>query len=418
VDLRPHREWRKQFPTKETLIAAMDEALQQIPGANWNFSQPIADNVEEAVSVVKGELAVKIIGPDLKQLEGTADQIVDLMQHIPGVSDLGVFRVLGQPNLNLIVDRNRADRYGINVSDIQDAIETAVGGKAVSQILQGERRYDLVVRYQEPYRATIDEIASIRILAPSGERVSLGQLCDLKLEDGASMIYRENNSRYLAIKYSVRGRDLGSTVRDAINLVASKVRIPEGYRLDWTGEYESQKRAAARLAVIIPITVLVIFLILYSEFGWFKWSALILGTVIIAPVGGLVALLVTNTHFSVSSGLGFLALFGVSVQIGVILVEYINQLRRRGHTLGDAVLRGASRRLRPIMMTMLAASLGLLPAALSHDIGSDSQRPFAIVIVGGLVSALVITVFLLPTVYVWVGRPDDELPQAGEVAES
>jgi len=267
VDLEPRTRWRPQFPTKEDLIAAMGKELEQIPGVAWNFSQPIADNVEEAVSGVKGELAVKIFGPELRPLEQKADEIAQVMKAIPGVEDLGIFRVIGQPNVNLTVDRAKADRFGINVSDIQDAIETAVGGKVVSQVLQGEQRYDLVVRYQEPFRRTVKDIANIRILAPSAERVSLSQMCDLGVRDGASMIYREQNSRYIAIKYSVRGRDLGSTVRQAITEVGHKVNLPEGYRLEWTGEYESQQRAARRLTLIIPITILLIFLILYSEFA-------------------------------------------------------------------------------------------------------------------------------------------------------
>jgi len=418
VDLKPRSEWRSRFHgRKEELIDAMDEQLEKIPGVIWNFSQPIADNMEEAVSGVKGELAVKISGGDLKQLEQKADEIADVMKNIPGIEDLGIFRVMGQPNVNIAVDRARADRYGINVSDIQDAVEAAVGGKAVSQILEGERRFDLVVRYQAPYRRTADEIANIRLLAPSGERVSLGQLCDITIEDGASMIYREENSRYIAIKYSVRGRDLGSTVREAIGAVNRKVKLPEGYRIDWAGEYESQQRANARLAVIVPITILLIFLILYSAFDSFKWALLIMANIAIAPIGGIFALLITGTHFSVSSGIGMLALFGVSVQIGVIMVEYINQLRARGHTVVNAAVEGAVRRLRPIMMTMLVATLGLLPAALSHDIGSDSQRPFAIVIVGGLIVDLALSLLVLPMLYVWLARPSDRLPAAGEAFE-
>jgi cobalt-zinc-cadmium resistance protein CzcA len=408
VDLKPRGEWRPQFHgRKDEVIAAMDARLEQIPGAIWNFSQPISDNVEEAVSGVKGELSVKVYGSDLVALERTADQIADVMQQVPGIEDLGVFRVIGQPDVNLRVDRAKADRYGINVSDIQDAVETAVGGKAVTQVLDGERRFDVVVRYQEPYRRTIEDIANIRILAPSGERVSLGQLCDVRIEDGASMVYREANSRYIAIKYSVRGRDLGSTVEEAIRRVGREVKLPEGYRLDWAGEYESQQRAARRLAFIIPITVLIILLLLHSMFQSFKWAAVILLAVSLAPLGGLLALLLTGTHFSVSSGIGFLALFGVSVQVGVIMVEYINQLRARGLPLVDAVIEGATRRLRPIMLTMLVATLGLLPAAMSHDVGSDSQRPFAIVIVGGLLVDLLIGVFLLPNLYlVFAGEHD------------
>jgi len=410
VDLLPRAKWRSEFKTKDDLIAAMDKDLSKFPGVDWNFSQPISDNVEEAVSGVKGELAVKLFGADLKVLEAKADEIQDVMRKIPGVADLGTFQVRGQPNVNLVVDRAAADRFGVNVSDVQDAVETAVGGKAVSQILIGEQRYDLTVRYQKTFRSTVEDIANIRILAPSGERVSLGQLCQIKLEDGASTIYRQGNSRYIAIKYSVRGRDLGSTVRQAIEEVGRKVSLPEQYHLDWTGEYESQQRANRRLAVIVPITILLMSFILYSAFDSWKWVGLILAVVSLSPLGGFLSLLATGTHFSVSSGLGFLALIGVSVEIGVIMVEYINQLRTRGMNPREAAKEGAALRLRPIMMTMLVATLGLLPAALSHDIGSDSQRPFAIVIVGGLIVELIISIVLLPALYVFWARSGDKLP--------
>ena len=413
VDLRPREEWRSQFHGKKTeLIDAMDQKLQQFPGVDWNFSQPISDNVEEAVSGVKGELAVKLFGRDLKTLEDKADQIQGVMSQIPGVADLGTFQVRGQPNVNVNVDRAAADRYGINVSDVQDAIESAVGGKAVSQILIGEQRFDLTVRYQPQFRRTVDDIANIRLPAPSGERVSLAQLSKITLDDGASTIYREGNSRYIAIKYSVRGRDLGSTVRQAIEDVGRKVKLPEGYHLDWTGEYESQQRANRRLAIIVPVTLLLMAFILYSAFGSWKWVGLILAVVALSPLGGFLSLLITGTHFSVSSGLGFLALIGVSVEIGVIMVEYINQLRTRGMPVREAAKEGAALRLRPIMMTMLVATLGLLPAAMSHDIGSDSQRPFAIVIVGGLIVELLVSVILWPTLYVFWARPGDRLPPA------
>jgi cobalt-zinc-cadmium resistance protein CzcA len=411
VDLLPKEKWRPAFhKNKEELIAAMDRELEKMPGVIWNFSQPISDNVEEAVSGVKGELAVKIYGDDLKLLEQKADQIVGIMGGVKGVQDLGVFRVIGQPNLNYVVDRAAAARFGINVSDVQDAIQTEVGGGAVSQVLQGEARYDLVVRYQKPYRDTREAIEDIRLLSPSGERVSLAQLTQVKVEDGAEEIYREQNQRYVAIKYSVRGRDLGSTVEESIAKVNKEVKLPPGYHLDWAGEYQSQKRANNRLMLVLPITITLIFIILYTMFRSGKWAMLIMCNVIMAPVGGLLALLFTHTNFSVSSGVGFLALFGVSVQTGVIMLEYINQLRVRGHSIEESAVEGAVLRLRPIMMTMLVATLGLLPAATSHGIGSDSQRPFAIVIVGGLVSALVISVFLLPTLYVWIAGEHDVLP--------
>src|SRR6202795_146661 len=370
--------------------------------------------MEEAVSGVKGELATKVYGVDLKLLEEKADQIVNVMRQIKGIEDLGVFRALGQPNLNFEVDREQAARYQINVADIQDAIQTAAGGMALTQVLQDEARYDLVLRYLPQYRTTKESIESIRLLSPSGERVSLTQLCKIQELDGGSEIYREGNQRYVAIKYSVRGRDLGSTVEEAIKKVNAQIQLPRGYRIDWEGEYESQKRAQARLFLIVPLTILLIFFILYTMFRSFKWAALILANVALAGIGGSFALLMSGTNFSVSSGVGFLALFGVSVQTGVIMLEYINQLRARGYSIEDSAIEGAVLRLRPIMMTMLVATLGLLPAALSHAIGSDSQRPFAIVIVGGLIAALIMSVFLLPTLYVWVARERDVLPRAEE----
>jgi len=411
VGLKPKEEWRPIFhENKDNLISSMNRQLQQIPGVIWNFSQPISDNMEEAVSGVKGELSVKIYGQDLKTLESLGNQIVSVMGTVRGVKDLGLFRVIGQPNLTFTVDRKACARWGINVADVQDAIETAVGGKAVSQVLQGEARYDVVLRYQKPYRDTREAIENIRLLSPTGERVSLAQLTQVSTTDGAEEIYRENEERYIPVKYSVRGRDLGSTVEEAIAKVNAEVPLPKGYHIVWAGEYQSQQRADKRLMIVLPITVLAIAIILYSMFRSLKWSLLILATVAMAPFGGMLALLLTHNNFSVSSGVGFLALFGVSVQTGVIMLEYINQLRAHGHSIIKSAIEGAVLRLRPILMTMLVATLGLLPAALSHDIGSDSQRPFAIVIVGGLITTLAISVFLLPTLYVWIAEEGDILP--------
>jgi cobalt-zinc-cadmium resistance protein CzcA len=374
--------------------------------------------MEEAVSGVKGELATKVYGDDLKLLEEKADQIINVMRQVKGIEDLGVLRVLGQPNLNVSVNRNQAARYQINVADVQDAIQTAIGGNALTQVLQGEQRYDLVLRYLPQFRNTKEAVENIRLLSPLGQRVSLAQLCNIEEREGGSEIYREGNQRYVAVKYSVRGRDLGGAVEEAIQKVNTQIQLPRGYQIKWEGEYESAKRAQARLLLIIPLTILLIFVILYSMFRSYKWALLILLVVTMAPIGGLLALLMTGTHFSVSSGIGFLALFGVSVQVGVIMLEYINQLRARGHSIEDSAIEGAVLRLRPIMMTMLVATLGLLPAAVSHAIGSDSQRPFAIVIVGGLLAALLISVILLPTLYVWVAREGDRLPEPEEAFES
>jgi heavy metal efflux system protein len=412
VDLKPKDEWRPVFhKDKEQLITAMDRALEALPGVLWNFSQPIADNMEEAVSGVKGELAVKLYGDDLRTLEAKGTEIIGVMRSIRGIQDLGLFRVVGQPNLNLTVDRQQAARYQLNVADVQDAVQTAVGGAAFGQVLQGEQRYDLVMRYLPAYRDTKDAIARIRLVSPIGERVALAQLCAVSVTDGANEIYRESNSRYIAIKYSVRGRDLGSTVEEAIKKTDSQVKLPVGYRIEWAGEYESQQRSQRRLAIVLPLTILIIVMILYTMFNFYKWAVLMLANMAMAPLGGLLALLLTGTHFSVSSGVGFLALFGVSVQTGVIMLEYINQLRARGHSIADAAVEGAILRLRPILMTTLVATLGLLPAATSHDIGSDSQRPFAIVIVGGLMVGMLINLVLLPTLYVWCAGDGDLLPE-------
>ncbi len=411
-ELKPKEQWRPVFhQNKEALIAAMNREVDKVPGAVWNFSQPIEDNVGETVSGTKGQLAVKLFGIDLRTLDEKGEQVANAMRDIPGITDLKLFRVVGQPNLNFTVDRQKAARFGINVADVQDAMETAVGGKAVSQVLKGEQRYDLMVRYQEPYRDTRESIENIRLVSPSNERVSLGQMANVEVRDGAYDIYREANARYIAVTFSVRGRDLGSTVEQAIQKVNHDVKLPTGYHLQWAGEYENQQRSMKRLTIVVPLTVLVIFIILYSMFNSAKWALLILSVVTMAPFGGVLALLITGTHFSVSSGVGFLALFGVSVQTGVILLEYINQLRARGHSIKEAAIEGAVRRIRPVMMTMIVAIVGLIPAALSHAIGSDSQRPFAIVIVGGLITELLLSRVLLPTLYVWVAREGDVLPK-------
>ena len=412
VGLKPKDEWRPIFhQNKDNLIAAMNRELtKRFPGVSWGFSQPIEDNMEEAVSGVKGELATKVYGSDLHLLEEKANEVADIMSHVRGIADLGVLNVTGQPDLDYTVNREAAARWGINVADVQDAIQTAVGGSALTQVLRGEEVYNLTLRYLPQYRDTPQAIDNIRLLSPSGERVSLAQLCTAREADEGSEIYRENNQRYVAIKYSVRGRALGDAVREAIQRVDAGVKLPRGYHIAWEGEYQSEVRAEARMAIIVPITVLLIFILLYTMYRSFKWAILILATVAMASIGGLLVLLITRTNFSVSSEVGFLALFGVSVQTGVIMLEYINQLRARGHSVEEAAVEGAVLRLRPIMMTMLVATLGLLPAAMSHGIGSDSQRPFAIVIVGGLVANLVMSIFLLPTLYVWIARDKDVLP--------
>ena len=409
VDLKPKSKWRPQFHDKEELISAINLELAKMPGVVWNFSQPISDNVQEMMSGVKGELVVKLYGDDLKILSQKAEQIKATIGAVKGIEDLGVFQVLGQPNVNIEVNRDKISRYGLNVADVQDVIETAVGGKAASQVIDGEKRFDIVVRYQPQYRENVEQIKRIAVVTPDGFRIPLDELADIKIDDGASLIYRQASSRFIAIKFSVRGRDLGSTIEEAQAEVKRKILLPEGYHLDWSGEFESQRRAEARLAVVVPFTVLAIFFVLYLMFDSVKWALLIMADVMLARIGGVLALFITGTNFSVSSGIGFLAVFGVSIQTGMLLVSYINQMRKEGHSIRDAVVEGACLRLRPIMMTALVATFGLLPAAFSHAIGSDSQRPMAIVIVGGLLADLIMAFYLMPTLYLWFAREGDVL---------
>jgi len=393
--------WRPEFhKSKDDLIAAINREVSVIPGVVLGFSQPISDNVEEALTGVKGQLAVKIVGDDLNALNDMAEQIARSIKQVPGVVDLGIFRELGQSNLHIEIQRERAERYGLSVADVERTIETGVGGRVESQIVEGERRHDLVLRYASVDRDSVDAVRRLLIPLTDGHTVPLGQVADITIVGGVSRIFREANRRYIAVKFGVRDRDLGSTVADAQAIVAKNVHIAPGYEVSWGGEFESARRAGKRLAIVIPATVVLIFVLLFAMFGRPREALIILGNVLLtSPVGGLAALLFTGTNFSVSSGVGFLALFGVSVQTGVILVAYIDELRVDGLGIDAAIEKAADLRLRPIMMTALVATLGLLPAAISSGIGSDSQKPLAIVVVGGLISSLALSLVLLPMLY-------------------
>ena len=413
VGLKPKEEWRPVFrQDKDRLIAAMDRELEKIPGVTWGFSQPIEDNMEEAVSGVKGELATKVYGDDLKVLEQKADQIVSVMQQVRGIEDLGVFRALGQPNIDFEVDREQAARYQINVVGHSGCDSDRSGrngsntGIARRAALRPGAALSAAISHDEGSAGRYPAAVAIR-----RESLARASSARLRRRTAARKFIAKKTSATWRSNIACAGRDLGGAVEEAMRNVNAQIQLPRGYHIDWEGEYESQKRAQARLLIIVPLTILVIFMIIYSMFRSPKWAALILATVAMASVGGMLALLITGTHFSVSSGVGFLALFGVSVQTGVIMLEYINQLRARGGTIEESAIDGAVLRLRPIMMTMLVATLGLLPAALSHAIGSDSQRPFAIVIVGGLMVNLAMSIFILPTLYVWLARDGDKLPE-------
>jgi cobalt-zinc-cadmium resistance protein CzcA len=412
--LRPRDEWRKQFHgRKDALIEALSRDVSVLPGVSFGFSQPIADNVEEALTGVKGQLAVKIAGDDLNALDDLADKVARTIRDVPGVVDLGIFRELGQSNLHVEIDRRRAERYGLTVAQVEDVVEKGIGGRPVTQIIEGERRHDLVARWAAEQRDSVESIRRLLIPVEGGALVPLSQVADVKIVGGASRIYREGGRRYIAIKLGVRGRDLGSTVAEAQRRVAAAVRLPAGYTMTWGGEFESARRAGRRLAIVIPATLVAIFVFLFAMFGRAREALIILGNVLLtSPVGGLMALILTGMNFSVSSGVGFLALFGVSVQTGVLLVAFATDARRRGAGVDEAILAATSQRLRPILMTALVATLGLLPAALSTGIGSDSQKPLAVVVVGGLFSSLTLSLFVLPLLLKLFAGPPPAAPTA------
>ena len=410
VGLKPYREWSGRYRDKAALVEAINRRLQAFPGIVFNYTQPAEDAVDEAETGLKSSLAVKIFGPDLRTLEDRAGAIKRVMAKVPGIGELSVVKQLGQPSLTVTVDRAKVARYGLNVADVNGLISAAVGGAVATQVVQGEKLFDLVVRLEPRYRQTPEAIANILIATPGGQQVPLKEVADVRVASGASFIYREGNSRYIGVQYSVKDRDLAGAVEDAQRQVAAAVKLPAGYRMVWGGEYEEYTTSRKQLGFILPLTLLLIFLLLFMLYDNLKFPLVtVLAVLISGPVGGLLALAITGTPFSVSSAIGFLALFGVSVQTAVIFISYANKLRRDGMGIAEATREAAILRLRPIMMTALVAALGLLPAALSTTVGSDTQRPFALVIVGGLFSRLLISVFLMPALYALVARPHDRL---------
>ncbi|HEV2349438.1 MAG TPA: CusA/CzcA family heavy metal efflux RND transporter [Terriglobia bacterium] len=412
VGLKPYSDkaWSGDIRTKEQLTDSIRRKLETYPGIIFNYTQPAEDAVDEALTGLKSALAVKVYGPDLNVLQDAALKIKETLQHVPGFAELTVVRELGQPSLLVDVDRAKIARYGINVADVEAVIQAAVGGQAATQVIQGEKLFDLVVRMQPQFRSSARQISNLLVATPAGQQIPLMQLAEIKQGNGASFIYRENNSRYVGIQYSILGRDLARAVADGQAAVRKAVPLPPGYRLEWGGEYSEFLAAKRQMSVIGPLTVVLVFLILFALYGNFKFPITIaLGVLMTEPVGALLALKLTGTPLSVSSVLGLLALMGVSVETAVILVSFINKLRQEGQSIRSATLQASLLRLRPIMMTALVACLGLLPAALSHGIGSDTQRPFAIVIVAGLISRLLLGFFVNPVLYEMVAREGDVL---------
>jgi cobalt-zinc-cadmium resistance protein CzcA len=414
VGLKPYKDsaWTMAggIHTKEELTDSLRHRLEQFPGIIFNFTQPAEDAVDEALTGLKSALAVKIYGPDLNVLQDKAVEIKNILAQVPGFRELTVVRELGQPSLLVDVERAKIARYGINVADVEAVVQAAVGGQAATQVIQGEKLFDLVVRMQPRFRESAQAIGNLLVGTPAGQQIPLSQLADIRQGNGASFIYRENNSRYIGIQYSIVGRDLARAVDDGQQAVRKALSLPQGYRVSWGGEYSEFLQARSQLDVIVPLTVVLIFLILFALYGNFKFPIIVvLSVVMTEPVGALLALKLTHTPFSVSSVLGLLVLMGVSVETAVIDVSYINKLRVQGDDILKATFEGSLIRLRPIMMTALVACLGLLPAALSHGIGSDTQRPFAIVIVAGLISRLFLGRIVSPVLYKMVAREGDVL---------
>ncbi len=404
VTLKPRSEWRSSLGDKQRLIAEIERELHTFPGISFNFSQAIQDNVQEAMSGVKGENAVKLFGSDLRVMEALAAKVYDNMKGVRGVKDLGVLHLLGQPNLVIEVDRQECARYGLQVGDVNDVIQAAIGGQAVTQVYEGEKWFDLVVRFLPEFRRDIDSIGRILVSTPEGAKIPIKQLAAISEQTGAFIIYRENNERYIPIKFSVRGRDLEGTVTEAQEVLAKNVVFPEGYRIEWHGEYDQLQDEKVRLAKIVPVTLLVILFLVYFVLNSVRDALLVLIAVPFALVGGILALALTGTHFSISASVGFISLFGVAVQGALILVSRIRELLREGYDLRTAILKSAEVRMRPVLMTSLAAAIGLIPAAVATGICAQSQQPLARVVVGGMLTSSVLILVVLPILYQLVHR--------------
>jgi cobalt-zinc-cadmium resistance protein CzcA len=388
---------------KKQLMKRLEKYLEGIPGLDYTFSQYIQDNVNEALSGVKGENSVKIFGTDLEVLDRQAKDVLKQLRKVPGIKDEGIFTELGQPTLNVEINREKCARFGINVSDIQALVAYSIGGAPITNILENEKTFGLAVRLNKESRNTVDSIEQLLIDTPDGSRIPLSMVANVVVSDGPFYIYRESGRRYIAVKFSVRGRDLGSAVAEAQKLVNANVSLPNGYRITWDGQFNQMKVAQKKLMMIVPLTLLAISLLLYSAFGNFRDAFIVLLNVPFAAIGGILILLLTGETFSISAGIGFLSLFGIAIQDGVILISYINKLAKSDHhSIKDTIVEGASLRMRPVLMTALLAGLGLLPAAISHAIGSEAQRPLALVIVGGMVTTTLLTLLVLPVLYAWI----------------
>jgi cobalt-zinc-cadmium resistance protein CzcA len=428
VPLKKMEDWRKKDKhgntmTRQAIEAELTEKFDEFPGINFNFSQLIRDNVEEALSGVKGANSVKLFGTDLQQLERTGNKIADILRTVRGIENVGLFHIIGQPNLEIRIDRRACARYGINVADVEAVIQVAIGGKAFSQMVEGEKLYDIVLRLPRSQRNDPDVIRQIPVDIPGedgkpGTRVPLSTLTIINDHSpGASYIYRENNRRYIPIKFSVVGRDLAGAINEAQKKVTAADVLPSGYEIEWSGEFAQMQEANGRLMWMVPLSIGLILILLYTAFNSLKDALLVMANVVTATMGGVWALKLTHTNFSISAAVGFISIFGVAVQNGVLLISYFNQMRGSGTPVREAVMRGAELRLRPVVMTSLTAILGLLPAALANSIGSQAQKPLAIVVVGGMLVALLLTQYLMPVLYSFFPSPAGHGTQNEELSE-
>ncbi len=401
VDLKQQKEWKRNI-SEEQLIDEMDAQLNKIPGIVFNYSQPIRDNVEEAVAGVNAALAVKIFGPDFNTLDSTAKKVLQVLKTVKGIDDLGLLRNLGQPEFRITLDQQKMALYGVSTADANAVIEMAIGGKAATELYEGERKFDIRLRYQKEYRSTQEDIANLMVPTNDGAKVPLKEIANFQSLTGPAFIYRDNNMRHIAVKFSVRGRDLGSTIAEAQQKVNAAIKLPDGYSATWNGEFENQQRASATLARVVPICLLVIFLILFITYGNVKDAVLTIMNVPFALIGGILALHITGINFSISAGIGFIALFGVCIQNGVILISVFRKNLDAGMHLDEAIREGVVSRVRPVVMTALMAMIGLMPAAISTGIGSETQKPLAVVVIGGLITSTILTLLILPVIYALV----------------
>jgi cobalt-zinc-cadmium resistance protein CzcA len=412
ITLYPEKEW-KQHISKEELIDSMNKRLSVIPGVNLNFSQPIMDNVEEAVSGVKGSIVVKVFGDSLNYMEQQATAIYDQLKTVRGIEDLGVIKNIGQPELDIDLDQQKIAMYGVATADANALIEMAIGGKAASTLYEGIKKFDIRLRLPEDFRKTPEDIGNLMVPTQSGSKVPVKEIAQITMKTGPCLIFRDGNERYTAVKFSVRGRDMGSAIAEAQNKVNKAVKLKKGYSMVWQGDFENQQRATKRLQQVVPVSLLLIFLLLFSMFGNLKDAALVFLNVPFAIIGGLAALFITGTNFSISAGIGFIALFGICIQDGVLLITMfkhnLHDFRHRSNALNDAIREGVRSRIRPVMMTALMAAIGLLPAAVSHGIGSESSRPLARVVIGGILCAMIFSLLVFPQIFAWVYRRFDIL---------